>query len=304
MNVHADKIITGLIRLYRFSLFVLRRFVARRGMQSASALAYATLLSIVPLVGVLFSLFGDLPVFSDISKNIWEFAFANFVPEFGRTVQDYLIEFSLNAAHMTRTGIMVLIVIALLLMWGIESALNQVWDIKERRNPVARFLIYLVVLTLGPLLLGIGFYSTSYLLALPVVRNVDTSLMLKARLLTVMPFLTSTLAFALLYNLVPNRPVNRHHALTGGVFAAVCFEIAKYSFGLYVKAVPTYEVIYGAFAIIPMFLVWIYLSWVIVLLGAQVVCCLSDHGRMVGDNPYALCCCNAHTTCSRTKAEG
>lgn len=277
MNVHADKIITGAIWLYRFSLLVLRRFSARRGMQAASALAYTTLLSIVPLVGVLFSLFSDLPVFSDISENIWEFAFANFVPEFGRTVQGYLIEFSLNASQMTRTGIVVLIVIALLLMWEVESAINQAWDVKKRRNPVARFIIYLAVLTLGPVLLGIGLYSTSYLLALPGVRDVDTSLMLKARLLTVMPFLTTTLAFMLLYNLLPNRPVNRHHALAGGIFAAVCFEIAKYSFGLYVKSVPTYEIIYGALAIIPMFLVWIYLSWVIVLLGAQVACCLSEY---------------------------
>lgn len=194
-------------------------------------------------------------------------------------MQGYLIEFSLNASHMTRTGVIVLIVIALLMMWEIESAINQAWDVKERRNSVARFLIYLAVLTLGPVLLGIGLYSTSYLFALPVVRDVDTSLMLKARLLTVMPFLTTTLAFALLYNLVPNRSVNRHHALAGGVFAAVCFEIAKYSFGLYVKSVPTYEIIYGALAIIPMFLVWIYLSWVIVLLGAQVACSLSENYR-------------------------
>ena len=277
MNIHAAKIITGAIRLYNFSLFVLRRYAARRGPQAASALAYTTLLSIVPLVGVLFSLFGDMPVFSDISESVWEFAFANFVPEFGRTVQGYLIDFSLNASHMTRTGIVALIVIALLLMWEIESAINQAWHVPLNRNPAKRFSIYLAVLTLGPLLLGISLYSTSYVLALPVIRDVDTSLMLKARLLAVMPFLTTTLAFALLYNLVPNRRVNRNHALIGGVFAAVCFEIAKYTFGLYIKAVPTYEVIYGALAIIPMFLVWTYLSWVIVLLGAQVACCLSEY---------------------------
>jgi len=239
-------------------------------------LAYTTLLSIVPLVGVMFSLFGDLPVFNDINQIIEEFVFANFVPEFGRTVQGYLIEFSLNASQMTHTGIMALIVIALLMMWGIESAINQAWDIPVSRNPAKRFLIYLAILTLGPVLLGIGLYSTSYLLALPVLRDVDSSLMLKARLLTVLPFLTTTLAFTLLYHLVPNRPGIRHHALAGGVFAAVCFEFAKFSFGLYVKAVPTYEVIYGALAVVPMFLVWIYFSWVIVLLGAQVACCLSD----------------------------
>ena len=266
----------GTLRLYTFCRLVLRRFITRRGPQAASALAYTTLLSIVPLVGVMFSLFGTLPVFSDISETVGEFVFANFVPEFGRSVQVYLIDFSLNASQMTHTGIMVLVVIALLMMWGIESAINQAWNVPVSRNPVKRFSIYLVVLTLGPVLLGMSLYSTSYLLALPLLNDLDPSLLLRARLLSVMPFLSTTLAFALLYNLVPNRPVNRNHALIGGVFAAVSFEIAKYSFGLYVKAVPTYEIIYGALAIIPMFLVWIYVSWVIVLLGAQVACCLSD----------------------------
>ena len=279
MNVHSVKLLTGTIWLYKFSRYVLRRFVTRRGIQSASALAYTTLLSIVPLVGVLFSFFGDLPVFSDISESIWGFVFANFVPEFGRTIQGYLIEFSLNASHMTHAGIVVLIVIALLMMWGIESAINQAWHVPISRNPVKRFSIYLAVLTLGPVLLGIGLYTTSYLLALPLIRDVDASLMLRARLLTVMPFLTTTLAFALLYNLVPYCRVNRNHALVGGVFAAVCFEVAKYGFGVYVKSVPSYEIIYGALAIIPMFLLWIYLSWVIVILGAQVACSLSENFR-------------------------
>lgn len=276
MKDRRNKIFASLRRLYAFCRLVLRRFTARHGIQSATALAYTTLLSIVPLVGVMFSFFGEFPVFNEINVIVEDFIFANFVPEFGRAVQGYLIEFSLNASRMTRTGIIALIVIALLMMWGIESAINQAWDVPVSRNPVKRFIIYVAVLTLGPVLLGIGLYSTSYLLALPLVRDVDASLMLRARLLTVLPFLTTTLAFALLYYLVPNRRVNRHHALTGGVFAAVCFEMAKYSFGMYVKAVPTYEVIYGALAIVPMFLAWIYVSWVIVLMGAQVACSLSD----------------------------
>ncbi|MGH8119633.1 MAG: YihY family inner membrane protein [Gammaproteobacteria bacterium] len=276
MNNRLNKLIATLFRLYKFCRLVLRRFIARQGFQSATALAYTTLLSIVPLVGVMFSFFGEFPVFNEINVIVEDFVFANFVPEFGRAVQGYLIEFSLNASRMTRAGIIVLTVIALLMMWGIESAINQAWDVPVSRNPVKRFCIYLVVLTLGPVLLGIGLYSTSYLLALPLVRDVDASLMLRARLLTVLPFLTTTLALTLLYYLVPYRSVNRHHALTGAVFAALCFELAKYYFGIYVKSVPTYEVIYGALAIVPMFLVWIYVSWVIVLLGAQVACCLSD----------------------------
>ena len=116
MHGSVNSIAERAIRLLDFSRLVLRRFIARRGPQAASALAYTTLLSIVPLVGVMFSLFGDLPVFNDINGIVEEFVFANFVPEFGRTVQGYLIQFSLNASQMTHAGIIALAVVALLMM--------------------------------------------------------------------------------------------------------------------------------------------------------------------------------------------
>jgi len=239
-------------------------------MQSASSLAYTTLLSLVPLIAVMFSFFSNLPVFKDLSEIIQEFVFNNFVPSFGQTIRDYLINFSIKASRLTTTGIVVLVIIALMLMSTINSALDNIWQINKRRRLVARFLVYWAILTLGPVLIGVGFYSTSYLLTLPLVDRVDT-----ARLLTLMPFYTSSIAFTLLYVLVPNTHVNRRHAITGGITAAVLFELAKYTFGLYVKAVPTYTVIYGAVAVIPMFLIWIYVSWLIVLFGAQISYSLS-----------------------------
>lgn len=263
------------IWLYHFVPFLLQQFVERRGLQSAASLAYTTLLSIVPLIGVTFSFFINLPVFKEINEKIQGFVFENFVPAFGNTVQEYLISFSMKASQLTLTGIVVLIIIALMLISTIDTALNQTWNVVARRKPFSRFLIYWAILTLGPILLGAGLYATSYILALPVLDNVDSTLNIKRRLIALMPFITSTLAFTLLYVAVPNCYVNRRYALIGGAVAALLFEIAKYGFGLYVKAVPTYELIYGALAIMPMFLIWIYLSWVIVLLGAQIAYALS-----------------------------
>lgn len=263
------------IWLYYFVSFVMRQFVDRRGLQSAASLAYTTLLSIVPLIGVTFSFFINLPVFRDVHDKLQDFIFRNFVPAFGDTVQEYLVSFSMKASQLTLTGIVVLIIIALMLISTIDTALNQTWNVVARRKPLSRFLIYWAVLTLGPILVGAGLYATSYILALPVLEGVESTLDIKRRLIALMPFITSTLAFTLLYVVVPNCYVNRYYALTGGVVAALLFEIAKYGFGLYVKSVPTYELIYGALATIPMFLIWIYLSWVIVLLGAQIAYALS-----------------------------
>lgn len=261
---------SGAIWLFYFVPYIFQQFFARRTMQSASSLAYTTLLSLVPLIAVMFSFFSNLPVFKDLSEIVQEFVFSNFVPSFGQTIRDYLINFSIKASQLTTTGIILLVVIALMLMSTINSALDNIWHITKRRSLIGRFLVYWAILTLGPVLIGIGFYSTSYLLALPLVDSVDTS-----RLLTLMPFYTTSIAFTLLYILVPNTSVNTRHAIAGGVTAAILFELAKYTFGLYVKAVPTYQVIYGAMAVIPMFLIWIYVSWLIVLLGAQISYSLS-----------------------------
>ncbi|MGK0296842.1 MAG: membrane protein [Gammaproteobacteria bacterium] len=263
------------IWLFCFIRYVFQQFFARRTMQSASSLAYTTLLSLVPLIAVMFSFFSNLQVFKELSEVIQDFVFSNFVPSFGQTIQDYLISFSIKASHLTTTGIIFLAIIALMLMSTIDSALDNIWHVKKRRGLIARFLVYWAILTLGPVLIGVSFYSTSYLLALPLIETVDSAVMIKARLLAFMPFFTSSAAFTILYVLVPNTHVNRRHAIAGGVTAAVLFELAKYAFGIYVKAVPTYQLIYGAVAAIPMFLIWIYVSWLIVLLGAQISYSLS-----------------------------
>ncbi len=266
----------NLIKVFYFTRFFLRHYFMLRGMQTASSLAYTTLLSIVPMVTVMFGLFGSISVLSDFSEAIQNFVFANFVPEFGWTIQGYLADYSDKASKLTITGSMVLVVIAIMLMATIDNAFNRIWMVKKRRNPIGRLLVYWAVLTMGPILIGVGLATTSYFLSLPVVADVDTTYNLKARLLSWLPFLTTSIAFSLLYILIPNCFVSKKHAVIGGFICAILFELAKYGFGIYVREMPSYENIYGAVAIIPLFLIWIYVSWMIVLFGAHITFCLSS----------------------------
>lgn len=275
-NTVTERSMNVLTWLLHFCRFLWRRFIEQRGLQTASSLAYVTLLSLVPLFTVMFGFIGGLPVFEKLSGEIQSFMFSNFVPTFSEAIEQSLLVFSEKARQLTFTGTLVLVLIALMLIATIDDALNRVWHVKSRRSPPARFLVYWAVLTLGPLLVGAGLVSTSYLLSLPLLDDVYSTFSLKARLLRIMPFISTSIAFTLLYILVPNCYVNKRHALISGVIAAILFELAKFGFGIYVTAMPTYQAIYGAIAVIPIFLIWIYLSWVVLILGAHINYCLSN----------------------------
>jgi membrane protein len=266
----------GLIKAFYFCRFLLRHFHDLRGMQTASSLAYETLFSIVPLVTIMFGLFVKISVLHEFSGIMQDFLFNNFVPEFDLSIQKYIGEFSAKASELTITGIMVLVLIALMLMATIDNAFNRIWLVENKRSLVGRLLMYWAVLTMGPLLIGVSLACTSYVLSLPVVIDVEASLDLQSRLFSGLPFFTTTIAFTLLYVLVPNCDVSKKHAFLGGFICAVLFEFANHAFGIYVKEMPSYENIYGAIAIVPLFLIWIYISWIIVLFGAHITFCLSS----------------------------
>lgn len=261
--------------VFYFTRFFFRQFYQQRGLQIASSLAYATLLALVPIITVMFGFLGGLPVFENVGSSVQTYIFNNFVPEFGETVLAYLSTFSQKASELTITGLAMIFFIAIMLMATIDNAFNTIWHIRNKRNPVARFLVYWAILTMGPLLLGVGMFSTSYILSLPAISDVDAGFGLKERLLSWLPFLTTSVAFTILYVLVPNCFVLRRHAVVGGIAAALLFEFAKYGFGIYVKNIASFETIYGTLAVIPIFLIWIYTSWVVLILGAHITFCLS-----------------------------
>ncbi|MCA9016548.1 MAG: virulence factor BrkB family protein [Planctomycetaceae bacterium] len=261
-------------QLPAFLGYLAETFYHDRCLRSAAALTYTTLLSLVPLSTVIFSIFSAFPMFDSIAGEIQSFVFQNFVPTSGEAIQGYIQEFAGKTSKLTAIGIAFLILSALLLMNTIEGALNDIWHITSTRKPIPKFMVYWAMLTLGPILIGASLTVTSYLTSLPLFGDASIIADLKARLLGILPFLATTLACTLLYTIVPNIHVPFRYAFSGAVVAAILFELAKKGFALYVTAFPTYEIIYGALATIPVFLVWLYLSWLVVMLGAEISYCL------------------------------
>ncbi|MFI8481510.1 virulence factor BrkB family protein [Pseudomonas sp. NPDC078700] len=260
---------------FEFWRFLLQRFSADQGISNAAALTYTTLFAVVPMMTVTFTMLSVIPAFQGTDVQIQSFVFRNFVPSAGETVQEYLRNFTLQARQLTWIGVIILAVTAFLMLVTIEKTFNTIWRVRQARRGVSSFLLYWAILSLGPILLGAGFAVSTYIASLSLMTGPDALLGAKT-LLRFMPLIFSMAAFTLLYATVPNARVPFKHALIGGLFTAVLFEVAKTIFGLYVRFFPGYQLIYGAFATVPLFLLWIYLSWLIVLFGAELVCNLSS----------------------------
>lgn len=239
--------------------------------QSAAALTYTTLFAIVPILTVTYSILAAIPALQERGEAIQSWALDYFVPDASAQVQEYLGEFTRQAANLTVIGAVFLFVTSILLLRTIESAMNRIWMVSHPRRGVTSLLMYWAVLSLGPLLLGAGLGISSYVTSTAFVTD-TVALFGGMRLwLAVLPVLFTTGLLTLLYVVVPNCHVPLRQGLLGGFIAAVLFELAKGGFALFIRFAPTYEVVYGAFAAVPLFLLWIYVSWVIVLAGAQLV---------------------------------
>ncbi len=254
---------------------VYRQFFEDNCVRTAAALSYTTILSLVPLFAVMLVTLSAFPLFREIQGDVKAFMFDSFAPGISGAVWGYLEQFSQKAAGLRIVGLAVLLFTALSMMSTIETSFNHIWHVRTNRRFRTRFPIYWAVLTLGPILMGAGFAATTYIVSLPFVTEFDSNIGIKQKLFVLLPFLFESLAFTLMYMLIPNRQVRIKHALVGGLFAGCLFELAKRGFTYYVTNFPSQEAIYGAFASIPILLLWIYLSWVVVLLGAVVVRSLS-----------------------------
>jgi membrane protein len=265
----------ALTRVASFLRFVVRRFFEDRCPQVAASLTYTTLLSLVPLITVTVTLLAAFPVFTELMTNVKIFMLTNLVPEMaGKIITVYMVQFSEKAAKLTMIGIGFLLLTALLLMQTIDRAFNTIWRVRQQRGILHRFLTYWAVLTVGPLLLGVSLSITYYLvtLSLGYVKHIP---LIGEVTLRIVPVLLMILAFSLLYFAVPNRYVPFRHAVIGGAVAGLGFELMKKGFAWYVTSFPTYKLVYGAFAAIPIFLLWIYAMWLIILVGAIIAAALS-----------------------------
>ena len=245
----------------------------------AGHLAYVTLLSLVPLVTVIFSIFSFFPIFAPARLQIEEFVFSNFVPAASDLIHHHINRFVANASRMTSIGVAALVLVALLLISAIDQNLNQIWRTRGQRRLAITLAMYWMVLTLGPLLAGTSILVTSYVVSLRVLNQLQMPGMLASLMLGVLPFLLSLCSLLLLFVAVPNCKVNWRHALAVAAFSALLLEGGKRVFAIYIAHFTAYKAIYGALAAIPILLVWIYVSWWIVLLGAELTASLGDYRR-------------------------
>lgn len=264
----------GLFRILREAFWrrVLTSFMADHCPQSAGVLTYTTLLSLVPLLTVAFALISAFPALASVREGLESVLFNHFLPSAGNELRDYLDTFLGQAERLRGLGVLFLLVTALLTIATVDRTLNRIWGGSSPHRFLERLVLYWAVLTLGPVFIAIAGVLSSDLLGHLKPAFAIESLRLG------WPFLMATTIFALLYGLVPKQPVRVSSAIAGGVFAAILLELAKWGFAFYLNYFPNYEVIYGAFSVIPILLIWLYLFWLIVLLGAQVTYNL-DYGR-------------------------
>lgn len=255
------------------------RFTQDRCLQIAANLTFTTLLSLVPLITIALTMFAAFPVFDEFSKNTTEFLQSNMMPVGAAAViSKYLHQFTESATKLTAMGIVFLVLTAMSMMLTIDHAFNMIWRVARPRSLVKKLVVYWAVLTLAPLLVGASLSLTSWLVGLSM-GYVQQIPLVGVGVLKLLPMLFTTIAFTLLFQLVPNRYVPFEHALIGGLVAAVLFESMNLVFGSYIKHFPTYTLVYGAFAAVPIFLMWIYLSWITILLGAIIAASLSYWGK-------------------------
>ncbi len=261
-------------------LFYFIRRIQRQQIQIvAGYLSYVCLMSLVPLVVVMLSVMTAFPLFAELQQSIEQFVYSNFVPAAGDVVQLYLSGFVANASKMSAVAISFLFVAALLLISSIDSTFNKIWRVNDKRRTITSFAMYWMVLTLGPILVGASIALSSYLMSIVSVDEYDV-LGLSDILLRMLPLFTSIVAFVILYTAVPNKAVPFKYAISGAVLAGVLFELAKKVFALYITAFPSYQVIYGALATIPIIFLWVYVSWLIVLVGALLTVSLQEYSEL------------------------
>ncbi len=249
------------------------QFLEHDCLNVAGALTYTTLFAVVPIMTVTFTFFSLIPEYASIGQQVQNFIFENFVPGSSDVVQEKLVEFADRAQNLTFIGFVFLFGASFMLLVSIEKSFNKIWHVAEPRRGVQRFLVYWGVLSLGPASLIIGLLSSIYVVSMPLVTEIDVIGVVET-LLRFLPVLLSIAAFTVLYYAVPNCHVPFKHALAGGVVTMLVFQAA---FGIFAQVSRNfmYDALYGAFAAVPVFLLWLYLVWVIVLCGAILVRCLA-----------------------------
>lgn len=251
-----------------FLSYAAERFATRQTMRVAASLSYTSLLALVPLAAIGVAVMSAFPVFDSARADLADLIFTYVAPHAGAQVQQYLDRFVGNTTQLTTVGVVGLAVTTVLLLATIETAFNVIWGVAERRALLTRLLAYWATVTLGPLLLGAGVSLSTWLFTADLDVLGVTGM--RTAVLRMLPVALTAVGFAVLYVVMPARSVQWRHAAVGAIVAALLFEALKRGFGVYVAAAGGFTSIYGPLAALPLFLVWMYLAWAVVLLGAVV----------------------------------
>lgn len=261
-----------------FFRYVTSQFQAHGCRQSAAALTYMTLFALVPMLTVMYSMFSLVPVFQGVGGQVEAWVYANFLPSSGREISVYLREFSSQARSLSGLGVAMLMLTAYLMLMSIEVTFNAIWATSGARRRLNGFLVYWAILSLTPVLLASAFIMKIYLLSFNLLVNEIEALGALGSVFSYLPGLMTWMAFSLLFFAVPNCRVRLRYALWGGLVTSLMLILVKWLFAL-IMTHSSYTNVYGAFALIPLLLMWVYLLWFLILLGAVWVCCLQTFVR-------------------------
>jgi membrane protein len=261
-------------KLGNFSRYLLRRFIDDRCFEAAGSLSYTSILALVPFAAVVFTVLTAFPNFELWTQRLTDFVFASFVPEVAASLEDTLQRFAQSARTLPTQGLIALVASVALTMWSVESAFNRIWRVPSPKPKLLRFVLYWSLLTLGSLLI-VSLLALNSALSVYINLADYSPSFLDGVGLVLAPSLIEFMAFSAAYWLIPHRQVPVRYAMMGGLIAMVLFELLKWLFGIYLQSV-SYQQIYGALALLPITLVWLYLVWLVILLGASITASLSS----------------------------
>ncbi|MBR6663618.1 MAG: YihY family inner membrane protein, partial [Alphaproteobacteria bacterium] len=270
-----------------FIIFLAQRAKSDTVLRVASSLSYTSLIALVPLVAIGLAIFSAFPVFAEIIDQLQQLLIQNVVPHLEEEISQYFNSFISATAKLTAVGVSGIAITAILLLSTIENSLNFIFKVYKPRSIKTKITLYWTVITLGPLLIGTAFSLRGYIYAL---ENLMPDAIRSGQLCfsALLPNILTIIALVILYVLVPNKKVNVLHAFFGSLVATILFFILRRSFSFFLASTNTYNILYGALAIIPIMLIWLYLVWAAVIFGAVVTAAISEFKELPKDRTKEL----------------
>lgn len=275
MNINTDKLKTIYANSLKLCRFVISRIQTDNILRVASSLSYTSLIALVPLIAIGLAVFSAFPVFVEIKAQLQDTIVQNLVPSISKEISQYFNEFISATAKLTTVGVVGIAVTAILLLSTIENSFNYIFKVYKPRSIKTKITLYWTIITLGPLLYGVGFSLRGYFYTLQkfMPDSINTGYFLSSTL----PSLLTLGAIMLVYILVPNKKVKFVHAFVGAIIASIAFYIMRKFFGTFIASSVAYTTLYGALAAIPVLLVWLYFTWAVVIFGAAITAALGEY---------------------------